>query len=81
MTCLRWPPTRTVSPPSRTICHQGLFLIELPAELIKITNFKFRTEFDFPFLRFEFTQEELEQRRLAAAIRADHPDAIAAHEA
>ena len=60
--------------------HRGVE-VELRAQLVEVGDADLRAEPDFAGVGLQRAQDQLEQRRLAGAVRADESDAVAAHHA
>ena len=56
----------------------GLVLIELVAQLIKVDGLEFGPERHRALLRRELTEQKAQQRRFTAAVGADDPEPVAA---
>src|SRR5690606_34290008 len=57
------------------------FGIQLFAQLVEIGHLLPGAEADFPGIRRQLTEHDLDQRRFAGAVGADQPDAVAAQDA
>ncbi len=68
----------TVSAFARDVLRHGLRVIDLPAQLVEVNDLQVRPELDLAGVRRELAEQELEQGRLAAAVRADDADLVAA---
>ena len=72
----------TVSPrPSVSVVGDGRLGIEAVAALVERGELEIGAEADRAGVRRERAGEEIEQRRLAGAVRADDADAVAALDA
>ena len=78
MMCFLRPPIVTWSEPSLTFSRTDSSRIELRALLIEVRCLQLRAEPDVAALRREIAEHQAQQRALAAAVRSDDADAVAA---
>ena len=60
--------------------HDRGFRVKLVTHLIKVGDLQLGTTLDLALIRFQFTEDQLQQGRFAGAVDADDANAVATHD-